>query len=211
VDETRRKVKGLSDEMIRRYVARKLVQRLSEKVQSQLNLRETLILGVVLKGLPVAYCLARMNGLVKNFVPIVAHRPLHMQYHVESCFPSPEWQAYFKEQLDCCESTLVVDDVVNTGFTKQRVESTIFSLIKGERAALRFAALVLNAKNLANLGFINSDDLFALRVNAEEVECDWGLVTVPLWDLPIKEARMRCERYLQRFWLEKKRFITVTY
>lgn len=209
--KTRRKVKGLSDEMIRRYVAQKLVQKLSEEVRSQLNLQETLILGVVLKGLPVAYCLARMNGLVKNFVPIVALRPLHMQHHVESCFPSPQWQAYFEEQLNRCESTLIVDDVVNTGFTRQRVESSIFPLIKSENTTLRFAALVLNAKNLANPSFIHSNDLFALRVNAVEVECDWGLVTVPLWDLPIEEARLRCERYLQRFWLDKKRFITVTY
>ena len=197
--------------MIRRYVAQKLVQKLNEKVQGQLNLQETLILGVVLKGLPVAYCLARMNGLVKNFVPIVAQRPLHMQHHVESCFPSPEWQTYFEERLNCCKSALIVDDVVNTGFTKQKVETTIFSLIKKESKALRFIALVLNMKNLANPSFIHSDDLFALRVNAEEVECDWGLVTVPLWDLPIEEARLRCEKYLQMFWLDEKRFITVTY
>jgi adenine/guanine phosphoribosyltransferase-like PRPP-binding protein len=197
--------------MIRRYVAQELVQRLSEKVQDQLNQQDTLILGVVLKGLPVAYCLARMNGLVKNFVPIVAHRPLHMQHHVESCFPSPEWQAYFEKQLNRCESTLIVDDVVNTGFTKQRVETTIFPLIKRKSTALRFAALVLNRKNLANQSFIHSNDLFVLRVNAEEVQCDWGLVTVPLWDLPIEEARLRCEKYLQRFWLDEKRFVTLTY
>ncbi|NIR86900.1 hypothetical protein GWO13_04715 [Candidatus Bathyarchaeota archaeon] len=209
--ETGRKVKGLAGEMIRRYVAQELVQRLSEEVQEQLNLQETLILGVVLKGLPVAYCLARMNGLVKNFVPIVAHRPLHMQHHVESCFPSPEWQAYFEKQLNRCESTLIVDDVVNTGFTKQRVETTIFPLIKKENKALRFAALVLNMKNLANQSFIRSDDLFALKVDAEGVECDWGLVTVPLWDLPMEEARLRCEKYLQRFWLDEKRFVTLSY
>jgi len=197
--------------MIRRYVAQRLVQKLSEKVKDQLNLQDALILGVVLKGLPVAYCLARMNGLVKNFVPIVAQRPLHMQHHVESCFPSPEWQDYFEEQLNRCENALIVDDVVNTGFTKQRVETTIFSLIKGESAAFRFAALVLNRKNLANPSFIHSNDLFVLRANAEGVECDWGLVTVPLWDLPIEEARLRCEKYLQRFWLDEKRFVTVTY
>jgi len=197
--------------MIKKYIAQKLVQKLNETVQDQLNLRETLILGVVLKGLPVAYCLARMNGLVKNFVPIVAQRPLHMQHHVESCFPSPEWQTYFEEQLNRCESTMIVDDVVNTGFTKQRVETTIFSLIKRESIALRFAALILNMRNLANPSFIHSKDFFALTVNAEEVECDWGLVTVPLWDLPIEEARLQCEKYLQSFWLDKKRFITVTY
>ncbi len=205
------KVKVLAGEMIRRYVAQKLVQRLSEEVRSQLNLQDTLILGVVLKGLPVAYCLARMNGLVKNFVPIVAQRPLHMQHHVESCFPSSEWQTYFEEQLDRCKSGLIVDDVVNTGFTKQRVETTIIPLVKRESVGFRFAALVLNRKNLANPCFVQSDDLFVLKVNAEGVECDWGSEEVPLWDLPVEEARLRCEEYFQRFWQFEKRFITVTY
>ena len=83
-----------------RYDARKLVQRLNEKIGDQLNPRATLFLGVVLKGLPVAYCLARMNNAVENFIPIVAHRPLPMKYHVDSYFPSPEWQTYFQGRLE---------------------------------------------------------------------------------------------------------------
>jgi hypoxanthine phosphoribosyltransferase len=196
--------------MKRKRVAQKLVQKLNEKVQSQLKLQDTMILGVVLKGLPVAYCLARMNGLVENFVPIVAQRSLPMQHHVESYFLSPEWQVYLQKQLNRCETALIVDDVVNTGFTKQRVETTISSLINKENV-LRFAALILNCKILANPNFIRSDDIFALKVNAEEVECDWGLVTVPLWDLSIEETRVRCEEYFQRLWLDEKRFTTITY
>ena len=100
--------------MRKRYDAQKLVQRLNEKIGNKLNPRDTLFLGVVLKGLPVAYCLARMNDAVENFIPIVAHRPLHMQHHVDSYFPSPEWQTYFQGRLDNCDNLLFADDVVNT-------------------------------------------------------------------------------------------------
>jgi len=58
--------------MKKRFVAQKLIEQLNEKIRRQLNLHETLILGVVLKGLPVAYSLAKMNDAVESFVPIVA-------------------------------------------------------------------------------------------------------------------------------------------
>jgi len=196
--------------MKRKYVAQKLIQKLNEKVNSQLNLQDTLILGVVLKGLPVAYCLARINGLIENFVPIVAQRSLPMQHHVESYFLSSEWQTHLHKQLKHCETTLIVDDIVNTGFTKQRVETTISSLIN-RKNTLRFAALILNCKILANPNFISSNDIFALKINAKEVECDWGLAKIPLWDLSIEETLKRCEGYFQKLWLNEKRFITVTY
>jgi len=194
--------------MKRWLVAQKLIERLNEKIQSQLNLHDTLILGVVLKGLSVAYSLAKMNKVVENFVPIVAQRHIYMQHQVESYFPSLEWRNYFSKQLNHCENLLMVDDVVNTGFTKQRVESIVHSL---NTPSYRFAALVLNRKNLANPDFVSTKDLFALEVNATEVECDWGLVTVPLWDQSVEEGLQRCEEYLQKYWLHEKRMITVTY
>jgi len=197
--------------MKKRYVAQNLVQKLNETTSRHLNIKETLVLGVVLKGLPVAYSLARMNGMVENFVPIVAHRPLYMQHYVESYFPSPEWEAYFRERLNCCQNLLIVDDIVNTGFTKKKLESIVYSLIKETEIPTQFAALILNRKNLANQSFVGSDDIFALRVDALEVECDWGLIMVPLWDLPVKEALLRCEEYFQRFWLGEKRFVNIIY
>jgi len=194
--------------MKKSLVAQRLIEWLNKKIRRQLNLQKTLILGVVLKGLPVAYSLAKMNGAVENFVPIVAQRHIYMQHHVESYFPSLEWRDYFSEQLNRCETLLVVDDVVNTGFTKQRVEGIVHSL---GTPSFRFAALVLNRKNLANQSFVDEKDLFALEVNATEVECDWGLITVPLWDLPIKEAQRLCEEYFERFWLNENRFVHITY
>jgi adenine/guanine phosphoribosyltransferase-like PRPP-binding protein len=197
--------------MRKKYVAQSLIQRLSETTSRQLNMKKTLILGVVLKGLPVAYSLARMNSVVENFVPMVAHRPLYMQHHVESYFPSLKWASYFRDRLNRCETLLIVDDVVNTGFTKQKLESIVYSLTKEIETHRQFAALVLNRKNLANKSFIGSNDLFALQVDAVEVECDWGLITVPLWDLTVKEALMKCAEYFQRFWLSEKRFINIAY
>ena len=197
--------------MRKRYVAQNLVQKLSETTSNKLNMKETLVLGVVLKGLPVAYSLARMNAVVENFVPVVAHRPLHMQHYVESYFPSLEWEAYFRERLSHCENLLIVDDIVNTGFTKQKLESIVYPLTKDTGIQSQFAALILNRKNLANQSFVGSDDIFTLQVNAMEVECDWGLITVPLWGLPVKEALLRCEEYFQRFWLNEKRFIDIIY
>jgi adenine/guanine phosphoribosyltransferase-like PRPP-binding protein len=194
--------------MKRRLAAQKLIERLNEKIQRQLNLNETLILGVVLKGLPVAYSLAKKNEAVGNFVPLVAQRLTYMQHHVESYFPSLEWKNYFDKKLKGCKSLLVVDDVVNTGFTKQRVEGIVYSF---NVPSLRFAALVLNRKNLANPSFVSEKDFFTKEVNAVEVECDWGLMTVPLWDLPVEEGRRRCEEYLQKYWLHEKRIITITY
>ncbi|MFQ5999645.1 MAG: phosphoribosyltransferase [Candidatus Bathyarchaeia archaeon] len=184
---------------------------MSETTSRQFNLKGTLVLGVVLKGLPVAYSLARMNAIVENFVPIVANRPLYMQHYVESYFPSSEWEAYFLKRMNRCESLLIVDDIVNTGFTKQKLESIVYSLTKEAGVHSQFAALILNRKNLANQSFISSNDIFALQIDATEVECDWGLITVPLWDLPVKEGLLQCEEYFQRFWLNEKRFINITY
>jgi len=199
--------------MKRRFVAQKLIRRLNEKVQCRLNLRETLILSVVLKGLPIAYSLAKMNDVIENFVPLVAQRHIYMQHHVESYFPSLEWKTYLSKQLNLCKCLLIVDDVVNTGFTKQKVESIVHSLNqkKGNMLSQRFAALVLNQKNLANPKFVNSNDFYAMEVNAADVECDWGLVTVPLWDLSIDAARRLCEEYHQRYWQSERRWITITY
>jgi len=197
--------------MRKRYIAQNLIQKLSATTSHRLNMKETLFLGVVLKGLPVAYSLARMNAVVENLVPVVAHRPLYMQHYVESYFPSPEWETHFRERLNHCENILIVDDIVNTGFTKQKLESIVYPLTRETEVPSRFAALILNRKNLANQSFIGSDDIFTLQVNAMEVECDWGLITVPLWGLPVKEALLQCEEYFQRFWLNEKRFINIIY
>jgi len=199
--------------MKKTFVAQKLIERLNEKIRLQLNLHETLILSVVLKGLPVAYSVARMNEVVDNFVPLVAQRHIYMQHQVESYFPSLEWKAYLNEKLNFCRSLLIVDDVVNTGFTRQKVESIIHSLNQTHTSILplRFAALVLNRKTLANPDFVSPNDFYALEVNAADVECDWGLVTVPLWDLPIDSARRVCEEYHQRYWQSEHRWITITY
>jgi len=195
--------------MKKRILAQELVEDLNRKIERELNLSESLILGVVLKGLPIAYGLSKMNDAVEKFVPIVAQRHIYMQHHVDSYFPSREWKDYFRRQVNRCENLLIVDDVVNTGFTRQRVESIIQSL--NTAASQRFAALILNRKNLANPSFAASTDIFAREVNAANVECDWGLITVPLWDLPIKDARQRCEQYHRRFWETEKRWITITY
>jgi orotate phosphoribosyltransferase len=197
--------------MQRKIAAHVLVQKLNEKILSKLDISKTLILGVVLKGLPVAYNIARMNGVVENFVPVVAHRPLQLQHYVNSYLPSSEWKSYLQEQLNRHESLLIIDDVVNSGFTKQKLESIAISLTEGYRISRRFAALILNRKNLAGPSFVYPSDIFALQVNAREVECDWGTMTVPLWDLPIEAARQRCEEYLQNHWLNEKRFVTITY
>jgi len=197
--------------MRRSISAQKLIKLLNEKLQSQLSLENTLILGVVLKGLPVAYSLAKTNDVVENLVPIVAQRHMYMQHHVESYFPSLEWKNYFTKQLNCNENLLVVDDIVNTGFTKQRIESILCAFIRDKPLSLTFAALVLNLKNLANPRFVSEADIFATRVNAKEVECDWGLITIPLWDEPIEIARTRCEQYFQKFWSNENRMVTITY
>jgi len=196
--------------MMRRYIAQKLVQRLDRKVKERFDLQQTLVLGVVLKGLPVAYSLARINNVTKNFVPLVAERPFTMQHYVESYFPSLEWESYFQKLLKHCSKLLIIDDVVNSGFTKQKLESIAYSLTEG-MVPYSFAALILNRKLLANPSFIRSDDIFALQVNADEVECDWGLVTVPLWNLSVEESILKCETYFQRFWLDERRVIKITY
>jgi len=189
------------------------VKRLNEKIQRKLSLQETLILSVVLKGLPVAYGLAKMNEVVENFVPLVAQRHIYMQHHVESYFPSLEWKAYFTKQLNLCKGILIVDDVVNTGFTKQKVESIVHSLNQTRDSVLPrwFAALVLNLQTLANPNFASANDFYAMKVKATNVECDWGMMTVPLWGLPIETALQRCEEYHQRFWQNEQRWITITY
>ncbi len=199
--------------MIKRFVAQKLLKKLNQKIQSQLDLSCTVILGVVLKGLPVAYGLARMNNAVSNFVPLVAQRQLHMQHQIESYFPSLEWKACLDKLLNSSERVLIVDDVVNTGFTRQKVESIVRSMALKQREPVpqQFAALILNKRSLANSGFTCPSDTFALEVNASDVECDWGLRTVPLWDLPVQDAIKRCEEYYQRYWINEKRFLKVSY
>src|SRR3989304_10268769 len=199
--------------MKKTFVAQRLIERLNEKIRRQLNLQETLILSVVLKGLPVAYSVAKMNEAIDNFVPLVAQGQIYLQHHVESYFPSLEWKAYLDKKLSLCRSLLIVDDVVNTGFTKQKVESIVHSFRQKEGSVLSqgFAALVLNRKNLANPKFVSSNDFYAMEVDAADVECDWGLVTVPLWDLPIDSARRLCEEYHQRYWRSERRRITITY
>jgi adenine/guanine phosphoribosyltransferase-like PRPP-binding protein len=196
--------------MRKRVVAQKLIQKLNAKLQRRLNFKETLLLGVVLKGLPVAYSLARINDVMDNFVPLVAQRTLQMQHYVESNFPSLEWELYFKERLSNCGTVLIVDDVVNSGFTKQKLESIVYSMSK-ERISLGFCALILNQRYLTNPNFVSPRDTFVLRVNAGAVECDWGVITVPLMNLSVKEALVRCGEYFRRFWLHENRVITITY
>lgn len=199
--------------MKKQLVAQKLLEKLNRKIQRQLNLESTVILGVVLKGLPVAYGLARMNNAVSNFVPLVAQRQLYMQHQIESYFPSSEWQTYLDRLLGISQRILIVDDVVNTGFTRQKVESIIHSLVQGQKRLVpqQFAALILNRKRLAGSGFANPSDIYAMEVEAVDVECDWGLMTVPLWDLSIKEAIKQCEEYFERFWMTEKRYLTISY
>jgi len=197
--------------MKKKIPADMLVQKLNDKILGKLDIRKTLIFGVVLKGLPVAYSIARINHKIENFVPVVAHRPLQLQHYVNSYLPSLELKSYLQEQLNRCESLIIIDDVVNSGFTKQKLESVANSLTKGYRIFRWFAALILNRKNLAGPSFVYPSDIFALQVNAKEVKCDWGTITVPLWDLPIEKARQRCEEYFQKHWLSEKRFITITY
>jgi adenine/guanine phosphoribosyltransferase-like PRPP-binding protein len=196
--------------MQRRIVAQKLIDTLEAQIRSQLNLEATLIVGVVLKGLPVAYAIAKKNDVIENFVPIVAQRQIYMQHSVESYFPSLDWKTYYTERLAQCENLLVLDDVVNSGFTRQRVESIIHSL-NSHSPVLQFGALILNKKNLANPSFVSPTDFFAKTVNAKDVECDWGMITVPLWDQSVEVGRRRCEDYYRNFWLIEKRVITLTY
>ena len=196
--------------MRRRFIAQKLIQRLNAKLQGKLDFKGTLLLGVVLKGLPVAYSLAKMNDVVNNFVPLVAQRTLEMQHCVESGFPSLEWEVYFKEELSECGNVLIVDDVVNSGFTKQKLESVVYSVSK-EGIGLGFGALVLNKRHLTNPNFVGSCDTFVLRVDAEAVECDWGVMTVPLMGLGVEETLVRCEEYFKRFWVCENRVVTITY
>ncbi len=199
--------------MNRRLVAQKLLKKLNQKIQSQLDLSCTAIIGVVLKGLPVAYGLAKMNNVIPNFVPLVAQRQLYMQHQIESHFPSLEWKACLDKLLSTSEGVLIVDDVLNTGFTRQKVESVVHSLAQkqGESVPHQFAALILNRKRLAGTGFARPSDIFALEVNASDVECDWGLMTVPLWNLSVEDTIRRCEAYFQKFWVNEKRFLTVSY
>jgi len=198
--------------MRRQLVAQTLLKRLNKKIQHKVNLKHALVLGVVLKGLPIAYGLAKINDVVENFVPLVAQRHIHMQHQIESYFPSLEWKSYFGKLLEASECVLIVDDVVNTGFTRQKVESIVHSLTRKQSIVpQRFAALVLNKKKLANSTFVRPDDIFALEINATDVECDWGLMTVPLWDLAVEEAIQTCEEYFKQFWLNEKRLITVSY
>lgn len=199
--------------MNKQYVAQKLLNKLNRKIQSQLNLKRTLILGVVLKGLPVAYGLAKMNNVISNFVPLVAQRQLHMQHQIESYFPSLEWKDRFSRLLKASQCILIVDDVANTGFTRQKVESIVHSLVQRQERLVphRFAALILNRKRLAGSGLAHSSDIYALEVEAADVECDWGLMTVPLWDLSLEEAIKRCEEYYERFWMNEKRYLTISY
>ncbi len=78
--------------MEKQSVAQELIERLNAKLRKHLHLREALILGVVLKGMPIAFSLAKMNDVVENFVPLVAQRHISMHYLIESYFPSLEWR-----------------------------------------------------------------------------------------------------------------------
>lgn len=196
--------------MRKRFIAQKLIKKLNTKLQKKLNFKETLLLGVVLKGLPVAYSLAKMNDVMDNFVPLVAQRTFQMQHFVESGFPSLDWEIYLKERLSDCGNVLIVDDVVNSGFTKQKLESIVCPMSE-ERVSLGFCALVLNQRYLTNPDFVDSCDTFVLRVDADAVECDWGVMTVPLMNLSVEAALVRCEEYFRRFWLYENRVITITY
>lgn len=197
--------------MKRKIPADTLIQKLNKKILGKLDINKALILGVVLKGLPVAYSIAKMNNTMENFIPIVAHRPLQLQHRVSSYLPSLEWKFYLQKQLNHCKSLVIIDDVVNSGFTKQKLESMTFSLTRGYNISWWFATLILNKKNIAGPRFVCSRDIFALQVNAREVECDWGTITIPLWDLPIEKALQRCEEYFQKHWLNEKRFVTIVY
>ena len=197
--------------MKKKIPADRLIQKLNEKILDKLNISKTLILGVVLKGLPVAYSIARLNHIIENFVPVVAQRPLQLQHYVNSYLPSLEWKSFLQEGLNRYESLIIIDDVVNSGFTKQKLESIAISLTKRYRISRWFAALIFNRKNLAGQSFVHPKDIFALQVNAKEVMCDWGTITVPLWDLPIEKARQRCKEYFKKHWLSEKRLITITY
>lgn len=199
--------------MQKRFLAQRLLNRLDERVRHRLNLRKTLILGVVLKGLPIAYGIAKVNGVVENFVPLVAQHVIHMQHQIESYFPSHEWIMQFGELAARAECILIVDDVVNAGYTRQKVEGIVHALTDAYAIAphVRFAALVLNRNKLANPSFARPDDIFAMEVNASDVECDWGLMTVPLWDLLVDEAIIRCDEYYEQFWIRENRWITVHY
>jgi hypothetical protein len=197
--------------MKKRISVDRLVQTLNRKILDRLDIGKSLILGVVLKGLPVAYRIARVNHAIDNFVPVVAYRPLQFQHYVNSYLPSLEWRSYIQKLLEKCENLVIVDDVVNSGFTKQRLESVAVSITKGYSIKRWFAALILNCKNLASPRFVDSHDIFALRVNAEKVECDWGTIKVPLWGLPVEKALQRCEEYFKKHWLNKRRFVTITY
>jgi adenine/guanine phosphoribosyltransferase-like PRPP-binding protein len=196
--------------MRKRFIAQKFIKKLNAKLQRRIDFGETSLLGAVLKGLPVAYSLAKMNGVMENFVPLVAQRTLQMQHCVESSFPSLEWGVYFKRRLSICGNVLIVDDVVNSGFTKQKLESVVYSVSK-EGIGLGFCALVLNERYLTNPNFVSSCDTFVLRVDAEVVECDWGVMTVPLMNLGVEEALVRCEEYFRRFWVCENRVVTITY
>jgi len=197
--------------MKKKIAANTLVKKLNDKILGKLDISKTLIFGVVLKGLPVAYSIARINHTIGNLVPIVANRPLQLQHHVNSYLPSLKWKSYLQEQLNHCESLIIIDDIVNSGFTKQKLESIAISLTKGYKISCWFAALILNQKNLAGPSFVYPSDIFASKINAKEVECDWGTITVPLLDLPVEKARQRCEEYFQKHWLSEKRFVTITY
>jgi len=198
--------------MQRRLLAQRLLKQLNEKVTPRLDLETTLILGVVLKGLPVAYGLAKMNRVIENFVPLVALRHVYMQHRVESYFPSRDWLAHFNRLVDSVDCILIADDVVNTGFTRQKVEGIVHSLVERREiaASIRFSGLVLNRRKLANSSFARPNDIFALEVSAVDVECDWGLMTVPLWDLPVEEAIQRIEGYYEQYWLNERRWVTVS-
>ena len=169
-----------------------------------------MLLGTVLKGFPIAYSLARTCNMMYNFIPLIAHRPLHIQHHVESYFPSLDWETYFKENSSSYRNILIIDDVVNSGFTKQRLESIIFPMIS-KGINLYFCALILNKRYLNNPHFIDPLDTFVFQVNAKAVECDWGTITVPLINLKINDALTRCREYFNKFWSYEKRLITIIY
>ena len=118
--------------MRKKFIAQKLICKLKAKLERKLELKETMLLGTVLKGFPIAYSLARTCNMMYNFIPLIAHRPLHIQHHVESYFPSLDWETYFKENSSSYRNILIIDDIVDTGLTLARLKDY---LLKERRAS----------------------------------------------------------------------------
>jgi hypoxanthine phosphoribosyltransferase len=82
-------------------------------------------------------------------------KPTRISHQIESYFPSLQWKEYLDKLLTTRKRVLIVDDVVNTGFTRLKVESIVHSLARKQKeyAPQQFAALILNKKQLASSRF----------------------------------------------------------